>query len=157
MATTQATMRTGAHAERKEVSGWTIGWAIFAGTMMLMTGIFQAFEGLTAIFNGDFFVIGPAYTYTFSVTTWGWIHMILGIVIAFAGVAVYSGQAWGRTVGIILAILSAVTNFFFIPYYPFWALLIIAVDVAIIGALAAYDTQAAGMDDLAHDLASDNY
>jgi hypothetical protein len=126
-----------------QVSGWAFGLAAFAGAVMLMVGIFQAFSGLAAIFNDEFFVVGPNYTYDVDVTAWGWIHLILGVVVAFAGIAVYSGATWARSVGIVLAILSAVANFLYIPYYPVWAVLIIALDIAVIWALAVYGTEQA--------------
>ena len=120
------------------VSGWAFGFAAFAGAVMLMIGIFEAFAGLAAIFNDEFFVVAPNYTYDVDVTAWGWIHLILGVVVAFAGISVYTGQAWARTVGVVLAILSAVANFFFIPYYPVWSVLIIALCIAVIWALTVY-------------------
>jgi uncharacterized membrane protein (UPF0182 family) len=126
-----------------QVSGWAFGLAAFAGAVMLMVGIFQAFSGLAAIFEDEFFVVGANYAYDVDVTAWGWIHLILGVIVAFAGIAVFSGATWARSVGIVLAILSAVANFFFIPYYPVWAVLIIALDVAVIWALAVYGTEQA--------------
>ena len=126
-----------------QVSGWAFGLAAFAGAVMLMVGIFQAFSGLAAIFEDEFFVVGANYAFDLDVTAWGWIHLILGVVVAFAGISVYSGATWARSVGIVLAILSAVANFFFIPYYPVWAVLIIALDVAVIWALAVYGTEQA--------------
>jgi hypothetical protein len=76
--------------------------------------------------------------FQFDVTTWGWIHLLVGLLVLFAGIAVMSGQTWARAIGIILAGLSALANFVFIPYYPFWSLLIIALDVFVIWALAVY-------------------
>ena len=125
------------------VSGWAYGLAAFAGAVMLMVGIFQAFAGLAAIFEDEFFVVGANYAYDVDVTAWGWIHLILGVVVAFAGISVYSGATWARSIGIVLAILSAVANFFFIPYYPVWAVLIIALNIAVIWALATYGPEQA--------------
>jgi len=126
-----------------EVSGWAFGFAAFAGAIMLMVGIFQAFAGIAAIFNDEFFVVGRNYTFDLDVTAWGWIHLIIGVIVALAGIAVYTGATWARAVGIVLAILSAVANFFFIPYYPVWSVLIIALDIAVIWALTVYDRDAA--------------
>jgi hypothetical protein len=119
-------------------SGWAFGFAAFAGAVMLIVGIFHAFAGIAAIFENEFFVTGPNYAYEIDVTAWGWIHLILGAIVAFAGISVYSGATWARAVGMVLAILSAVANFFFIPYYPVWAVLMIALDIAVIWALANY-------------------
>jgi hypothetical protein len=123
-----------------EVSGWAFGFAAFAGAIMLMVGIFQAFSGIAAIFNDEFFVVGKNYTFDLDVTAWGWIHLIIGVIVALAGIAVYGGATWARAVGIVLAILSAVANFFFIPYYPVWSVLIIALDIAVIWALVRGQT-----------------
>jgi hypothetical protein len=68
----------------------------------------------------------------------GWIHMILGVIVALAGFGLLAGRTWARAVGITLAVLSAIANFMFIPYHPFWALLVIALDVFVIWALAAH-------------------
>ena len=122
----------------QEVSGWTAGLVVFAGVMMIMAGVFHALTGLAAILENEFFVVGPNYVYELDVTAWGWIHLIFGIVVAAAGWGVFNGATWARVVGISLATISAIANFFFIPYQPVWALLIIALDVLVIGALAAY-------------------
>jgi hypothetical protein len=125
------------------VSGWAVGFTAFAGAIMLMVGIFQAFAGLAAILNDEFFVRRQNYTYDIDITGWGWIHLIIGIVVAAAGFGVFSGATWARAVGITLALLSAIANFFFIPIYPVWAILIIALDVVVIWALATYTEDAA--------------
>jgi hypothetical protein len=125
------------------VSGWVYGFAAFAGAVMLIVGIFQALAGLAAIFENEFFAVGPNYLYEIDVTAWGWIHLILGAIIAFAGVSIYTGAAWARSVGVLLAILSAVANFFFIPYYPVWAVLIIALNIAVIWALVQFSPEQA--------------
>jgi hypothetical protein len=122
----------------REVSGWTIGSVVFAGVMMMLIGTFHALTGLAAIIENEYFVVGPRYVYEFDVTAWGWVHLIVGIIVAIAGWAVFSGATWARMVGITLASLSAVANFFFIPYEPVWAILIIALDVLVIASLAAY-------------------
>jgi hypothetical protein len=111
--------------------------------VMLMVGIFHAFAGIAAIFENEFFVTGRNYAYEIDVTAWGWIHLIIGVIVAFAGISVYSGATWARVIGIVLAILSGVANFFFIPYYPVWAVLIIALDIAVIWALANYGPEQA--------------
>ena len=113
-----------------DVSGWAVGVAAFAGAIMVLIGIFQAFAGLAAIFEDEFFVVAPNYIYDVDVTAFGWIHLILGAILVFADISIYSGAIWARSVGVLLAILSAVANFFFIPYYPVWSVLIIALCVA---------------------------
>jgi len=122
----------------QEPSGWAAGFILFAGVMMVMAGAFQAFAGLVALFENEFYVTTPNYLFQFDATSWGWIHLILGLVVAGAGFGVMAGQTWARVVGITLAVLSAIANFTFIPYYPFWSMTIIAIDVFVIWALAAH-------------------
>jgi len=124
-------------ATSQEPSGWAQGLIVFAAVMMFMAGGFHAIAGLAAIFENESYRVTPNYVLEFDVTAWGWIHLLLGVGVAFAGYAVLSGQTWGRVVGMVLAVLSALANFAFIPYYPFWSLAIIALDVFIVWALAA--------------------
>ena len=128
-----------------DVSGWTVGFAVFAGVMLMLVGVFHALAGLAAIIDDKYLVVGPNYAYDLDVTAWGWIHLIGGVIVIAAGYGVFSGATWARVVGITLASLSAVANFFFIPYQPIWALLIIALDVLVIAALAAYGPKEAGV------------
>lgn len=116
--------------------GWVTGTVVFAGVMMIMIGVLHALAGLVAVARNEFFVATPNYLYAVDVTSWGWIHLLAGVVIAAAGFAVWAGQAWARALGIALAALSVIANFLFIPYYPVWSLLIIALDVLVILALS---------------------
>jgi tetrahydromethanopterin S-methyltransferase subunit F len=125
-------------ADGRQTSGWAAGAILFAGIMMIMVGIWQALEGLIAIFENEFYVATRNYLFQFDVTTWGWIHLILGLVMAVAGWGLFSGRTWARVLGITVAVLSAIANFLWLPYYPFWSLLIIAVDVFVIWAIAAH-------------------
>jgi hypothetical protein len=108
------------------------GGVVFAAAIMIVIGIFQAIEGLVAIFDDDWYVVTRHYTFDLDVTAYGWIHLILGIVILLAGCALFAGKVWGGVLAIFLAILSAIANFFFIPYYPFWSILIIALCIWVI-------------------------
>jgi hypothetical protein len=124
---------------RRTVSGWTVGLVVFAAAIMIMVGAFQIIAGLAAIFDDQFFVVTRNYVFDLDATAWGWVHLLLGILLVFAGWGIFSGATWARVTGMVLAILSAVSNFFFIPYYPVWAIVIIALDVAVIYALAVWD------------------
>jgi hypothetical protein len=119
-------------------SGWAVGWALFAAVMLLVVGVFQALAGLVGIIEDDFIVVGPEYTYEFSVTAWGWAHLILGIVLVLAGLGIFTGNVLARTVGVVLAALSAIANFAWLPYQPVWSVVMIAVAVAVIWALTVH-------------------
>jgi hypothetical protein len=135
--TNEAYSSAGSRAAR-ETSGWAVGFILFAAIMMIMVGVFQAIQGLVGIFENEFYVPTRNYIFQFDATTWGWIHLIGGIIVAFAGWGLFSGRTWARTVAIFLAVLSAIANFAFIPYYPFWSLLIITLDIFVIWAIAVH-------------------
>ena len=118
-----------------EVSGWVTGGYAFAVVMLVMIGVFQAIAGLVAIIDNNFYVVGQNYTFNFDTSGWGWIHLLLGILLILVGYFLYTGAAWAVAGAIVLAGLSAIVNFFFIPYYPFWSILVIALDVWVIWAL----------------------
>ena len=102
-------------------------------------------EGGVALFRNEVYIATPRYLFAFDLTTWGWIQLILGLIVLVAGFGfgVVTGQLWGRVVGITIGLLSMLANFAFIPYYPVWSLLIIALNVFVIWALCVYNRDAA--------------
>ena len=136
--------RQGTYRER---SGAAVGWISFAGIMLIMIGTFHAIAGLAGILENEFYSAVPAagteatgdvYFLQFDATTWGWIHLIGGIIVLFAGIGVFRGAVWARTVGVIVAVISAIVNFAWMPWYPVWSITIIAIDIAVIWALTAH-------------------
>ena len=125
-------------ARGQEATGWAVGFILFAAIMMIMAGVFQALAGLVAIFENEFYVSTRNYLFQFDATSWGWIHLVVGLLVAFAGWGLLSGRTWARVVALTLAVVSAIANFAFIPYYPFWSMLIIVIDILVIWAIAAY-------------------
>ena len=122
----------------REPSGWAMGWTAFAGIMMVLMGGWWIITGLVAIVNDEFYVVGEEWVFQFDVTTWGWIHLILGIVILASGFGLFTANVWARTVGVIIAVIAALVGFAWLPWYPIWAIIFIAVSVAIIWALTAH-------------------
>ena len=121
-----------------ELTGW-VGWIAFAGFMMVMLGTFHAIQGLVALFNDKYFLVGKSgLTLSLDFTTWGWIHIIGGIIIAGAGIGLFVGKMWARTVGVIAAMLSAIVNVGFLPAYPIWSTMMIVVDVLVIWAITVH-------------------
>ncbi|HEX2404714.1 MAG TPA: hypothetical protein VHM29_08430 [Acidimicrobiia bacterium] len=126
-------------AEPPRVSGGELAAGIgvmFAATLMIVGGLLQIFQGISAIANDEFFVTLPNYVVTVDVSTWGWIHLVFGILVVIAGFSLFSGRRPAAIFAIVLAVLSAIANFGFIPYYPVWALFIIALDIFIVWAIA---------------------
>jgi hypothetical protein len=135
-----AAYRESAYTERDygyTGGGVETGFTVLAGMLMILGGLWGFFEGLVAIIHQSFYTTLPNYTFQFNVHGWGWIHLILGVVVAAAGVCVLLGQTWAKLLGIVLAVFSGIANFLFIPYYPIWSIILIAMDVFIIWALAS--------------------
>jgi hypothetical protein len=107
----------------------------FAGIMLATVGIFQIFEGIAAIAEDEIYVSGVEYVFELDVTTWGWIHLVLGVLAVGSGFGMLAGQVWGQMAGIAIATIGAVASFAFLPYYPLWSIVVIAFNVFIIWAL----------------------
>ena len=124
-------------------SGLAAGLAGFAGVLLLVVGSFQALEGLSAIVRDRLLVLTQDYLYRLDISAWGWIHLVIGLALAAVGAAILSGAVWGRVVGISIAAVSAIAQFLWLPYFPVWAVLVIALDVGVIWALTVHDPRVA--------------
>ena len=118
-------------------TGWT-GWITFAGVMMILAGSLNLFYGIVAAVNDEWVVFTNRANVYLDVSEWGWVHIVLGAIVLLAGIGVFSGNILARTVGVIVAAISLIANFFFIPVYPLWALTVIVIDVLVIWALTAH-------------------
>ena len=119
-------------------SGWAMGWATFAAILLMMGGVWGVIVGIAGIAEDEFFVVTPDWIFQFDATAWGWMHLIAGVILFLSGLGIFSGNVMARTVGVIVAGLSAIVNFAWMPYYSVWAIVAIAVDIAIIWALTAH-------------------
>ena len=145
MSTTKPTSNVDRATHSDSYSGTAVGVTIFAAILMILGGIMQALQGMVALANDTFFVVGEDYVFEFDVTTWGWVHLVLGVVVAFAGVGLFSGATWARVVTIMVASVSILINFLWIPYYPIWSLTLVAFGAFVIWAVTAHG----------HDIAAD--
>ena len=134
MSTTSSGHKTG----QTNYSGGAVGVIVFAAVLMMLSGVMSVVQGLVALVNDTFYVVGEEYLFEFDVTSWGWIHLIAGAVVAFAGFALFQGATWARAVAVIVASLSIIANFLWIPYYPIWSLTVIAFNVFVIWAVTAH-------------------
>lgn len=125
---------------KNKPTGW-VGWIFFASAMMLLVGILQAIAGLVALFKDDFYVVTKDGLIALNFTAWGWVHLIIGVLIFLAGCATMYGRTWGRVVGVFLAILSAVANLAFVSAYPIWAITALIIDGLIIYALTMHGAE----------------
>jgi uncharacterized membrane protein len=121
-----------------DVTGWA-GWVTFAGIMLILLGSFQTIEGLVAIFNNGYYLVGPeGLVVNVDYTTWGWTHLIIGILAILTGAGLLAGNTAARVAGVVLAALSAIVNLAFLAAYPVWSTIIIAVDVIVIYAIVVH-------------------
>ncbi|MBW6433602.1 hypothetical protein KZ829_07565 [Actinoplanes hulinensis] len=127
-----------AAAGRRQPTGW-VGMVVFAGVMLLMLGAFQAIEGVVALFREDFFLTtSNGLVVPVNFTAYGWTHIVIGLIAVGTGLGLLAGQMWARVVGVIIAVLSALANLAFLPAYPVWSSIVIAIDVLVIYALTAH-------------------
>lgn len=124
---------------------------MFAAVVLLIIGVFQVIIGIAAIGQDVLFVTNTDYVYYFNTTAWGWIHLALGVLLILCAIGLFARAAWAMMAGIFLAVLSAIDNFFFLPFYPLWSLVIIALNIFVIWSLAtllsAHDTGRHGIAD----------
>jgi hypothetical protein len=136
--TRSSDLGTGATGTRPRPTRW-VGLIVFAGIIMLMQGLFQVLAGLAALFNDDYFTVGPdGLPLDVNYTVWGWGHLLLGVLIFLAGIGVMSGNPFARMVGVILAVLNGVVALAFSAAAPGWAIVVITLDVLIIYALTVH-------------------
>jgi hypothetical protein len=114
------------------------GWVSFAGIILITVGIFQAFAGLVGLIEDEFYAVTPEYVVQFDATTWGWIHIIIGLIVAAAGFGIFSGNVLARTVGVFAALGSMISVFAWLPWYPIWGIIVVSMNIAIIWALTVH-------------------
>jgi hypothetical protein len=131
--------QTGAYTEAAGagVSPWAAGFVVFAATMMILLGSFHAIAGLVAVLEDEFYVVRDGYDLKIDVTTWGWIQLVGGIVVALAGAFLLTGNILARILAIAIAVVSIVWSFFSIPYYPVWSIVMIAFGIGVIWGVAS--------------------
>jgi len=127
-----------------ESDTWASGIAQFGAVIMIMVGAYQAATGLVALLGNELFLTTQSYVFQMDTTKWGWIHVVIGAVIVFAGCGVLARRTWAVVVGVVFCALSAIANFAFIPCYPLWSIVIIALDVLVIWALLTYRARVTG-------------
>ncbi|RVU27574.1 hypothetical protein EOT10_09370 [Streptomyces antnestii] len=116
---------------------------MFAGVLMVVSGILGILNGIAGIARDDVYAHIGNYTYAFSLTTWGWIHLILGIIVTIVGYGILSTAEWARYAGIAIASLYVVAYFMFLPYAPIWSVIAIGIGVFVIWALAGDSSKGA--------------
>ncbi|MGA9871501.1 MAG: hypothetical protein WBQ44_10220 [Rhodococcus sp. (in: high G+C Gram-positive bacteria)] len=137
------TSQTEGSVDRHPVRQGFAGGTTFAAALLLLTAaIVTLLQGIAAVAGDDLLVVGYAYTYEFDLTTWGWIHIVVGILLAAIAIGLFSGATWARAGAVTIAAVSIVANFLWLPYYPLWSILIIALDIVVIWAVVTWESRA---------------
>ena len=119
-------------------SGLAVGITVSAAVILILAGVLHAMQGVVGLANNEFYVTTQNWIFKFDSTTWGWVHILVGLIAIGTGIGLFYGAVWARTVGVIVAAVSVFANFVWLPYYPVWAILIIAFDFFVIWALTAH-------------------
>jgi hypothetical protein len=133
---TSATIRQARGASRGE-GYWMI---VFAVVLLLTVGFFNLIEGIAAIARSHVFVANAHYVIG-DLRAWGWVTLILGALQILAALGILAGNQAARWLAVAVIGLSAIGQMLFLPAYPFWALMIIAVDVVALWGLCAYGSR----------------
>jgi hypothetical protein len=127
-----------AQSMASDYSGW-VGWTLFAAVIMMLVGAFHVIQGFVALFKDDYYAVGASgLVLNVSYTAWGWIHIVGGVIVVAAGVALFTGKMWARVLGTAMACVSVIVNVGFLAAYPIWSALMIFMDIAIIMALTVH-------------------
>ena len=122
----------------REMTGW-VGWIVFAAVILMVHGTFTAIQGLSALFRDEaYWETEGGAVLTFNVTGWGWIHLILGILGIFVGYLLLKGSTFARVIGIALVSFNLIAQFAYLPLYPFWGIIGIAVGFFVLYALIVH-------------------
>jgi len=124
--------------DTEDISGWAVGFIFLGTVMMMLLGSFHIIAGISALIDDDFFVVRDGFALKMDVTTWGWIQIVGGIALMLAGLGLLSGSVIARFVAIFFIVLSAVWNFYSIPYYPVWSILMLVMCFGVLWALIAH-------------------
>ena len=127
--------------DESEVTGW-VGWIVFAGTMMMILGVFHMFQGLIALFRHSYIAFPTSgLTIQVNYTQWGWLHLLAGALVFFAGLGLFTGRMWARTVAVILLSISALINFAWAAAFPVWSITLLAIDFFVLYAIIAHGSE----------------
>ena len=130
--------RQGSNRTTPPPSGMAVGITVTAAVILILAGVLHAMEGVVGLATNEFYVVTQRWLFQFDVTVWGWVHIVVGLIAAATGVALLYGAFWARIVGVVIASVSVIANFLWLPYYPLWAMIIIAFDLFVIWALTAH-------------------
>lgn len=130
-----------ATSKKVQPTGW-VGWVYFAGILLIVRALFEAFFGFVALTKDEILLVTPDQLAVFNFTTWGIVHLVVAAVLLTAGFSILNGGLWGRVIGSLAAGLGIVVSLAFLPAYPLWGIIAIIIDVLILYALVVHGKEA---------------
>jgi len=112
------------------------GWVAFGGILMTIIGAFAVIEGLVALLSPTFFVGGGGRVLALNLAGWGWLHLVVGVLVVVTGAGMLGGATWARGVGAALVAINMLVQLVWLPAFPAWSLIIIALDLVVLYAIA---------------------
>jgi hypothetical protein len=121
-----------------DISGWAVGFTFLASMLMMLAGGMHIINGFSALLDNSFYAVKADFALEMDVSTWGWLNLLGGFVMILAGMGLFAGSTAARILTIVLASISVLWNFYSIPYYPVWSILMITLSIGVIWALTAH-------------------
>jgi hypothetical protein len=121
-----------------EPDGRALGITATAGLILMLTGVFGMIQGIVGILDNDLYLVTNKWLFELDATAWGWGHILIGLIALCAGVGLFFGRRWARAIAVIIATVGILANFAWLPYYPMWAILVIAFDLFVIWAVTVH-------------------
>jgi len=116
-----------------------VGWVLFTGVVMMVSGLISLIQGFVALFDDDFYLVkAESLAIDLDYTTWGWLLVAFGVLLLGAGYAVMFGHLWARFVALVIVFVHAMINLTFLAAYPIWSIIAIALDLIAIYAIAVH-------------------
>jgi hypothetical protein len=105
---------------------------------MVVYGLFAVLQGIAAIAGDEVYTSFGQYSFEFDLTAWGWIHVIVGVLVVAAGLGLFAGAAWARVVSAVVVGLALIANFLWLPYQPFWSIIMIVTGLFVLWSVFNY-------------------
>jgi hypothetical protein len=122
------------------VTAW-VGFIVFAGMLLVVSGVFTLAEALYALIDETFYLQADGQVLLLGITTWGWLHLVLGCLQLLVGFALLRGVMWARVATVLVVGLNAISQMVFLPAYPLWSVTVIALDIFVVWAVCVHGTE----------------
>lgn len=117
---------------------WAAGGLVLGGVLMVVYGLFAVLQGIAAIAGDEVYTSFGQYSFEFDLTAWGWIHVIIGVLVVVAGLGLFAGADWARVVSAVVVGLALIANFLWLPYQPFWSIIMIVTGLFVLWSVFNY-------------------